>query len=450
MTTQKLRLKAGQRVGNWTLLKHLASGGNGTVWSATNGTDQVAIKLLAKISDPRHEPFRRFRDEIELMKSLHGRVGVMPFLDGFMGDSCSAATPAWYAMPIALGLSTKLGKSWTLQEAVEAVAAFANTLTDLHDDGISHRDLKPGNLFWLDGDWVLGDFGLAAFPEQQAHDTPVQKRFGPLFFQAPEMMNAARDSAGPPADVYALAKVLWQLGTGETYPLPGVLTTSIPAMRLSTWAGDEALLLDDVLERATLHEPTDRLTMNQFARELDAWLNPKDSTPKGLPSMDNQLREISARVRQAQDPTRRLREQDAKFQEAQKRMRTRADLSEIQKAYESMGSIDGVSNCSANMMALKFALSEEFGSNVHAGEPVGWFTALGKDAAISGIVLGLIREKDEMVALACHRIGADIVWINTDRIPTSGPVHESVISRLLAELLENFPLLVERVRERLI
>jgi hypothetical protein len=28
-----------------------------------------------------------------------------------------------------------------------------------------HRDIKPGNLYELDGAWLIGDFGLIAVPE---------------------------------------------------------------------------------------------------------------------------------------------------------------------------------------------------------------------------------------------------------------------------------------------
>jgi serine/threonine protein kinase len=33
--------------------------------------------------------------------------------------------------------------------------------------GIAHRDLKPPNLFWLDGEAVLGDLGIATWPQRR-------------------------------------------------------------------------------------------------------------------------------------------------------------------------------------------------------------------------------------------------------------------------------------------
>jgi serine/threonine protein kinase len=37
-------------------------------------------------------------------------------------------------------------------------------LADLAEEGISHRDVKPENLFRLDDAWVIGAFGLVDYP----------------------------------------------------------------------------------------------------------------------------------------------------------------------------------------------------------------------------------------------------------------------------------------------
>lgn len=214
LNVQDIRFEKGQSIGRWTLVKNIGGGGNGTVWRARSGNEIVAIKLLKSCFDERHEPFRRFHDEFKLMQKLQGRSGVMPVLDGEMQRQSGKSSPCWFAMPLAVSLNKQLGSDSSLREVVQAVSSYASTLEMLHAESISHRDLKPDNLFWLNGEWVIGDFGLAAFPEQEAHDTPLQRRFGPLFYQAPEMLNHARESAGSPADVYALAKVLWRLGTG--------------------------------------------------------------------------------------------------------------------------------------------------------------------------------------------------------------------------------------------
>jgi serine/threonine protein kinase len=66
---------------------------------------------------------------------------------------------------------------------------FLETLVNLHDSDISHRDIKPDNLYLLDGNWVLADFGIASFPGKEAI-TEAGRKLGPMFYIAPEMLNS--------------------------------------------------------------------------------------------------------------------------------------------------------------------------------------------------------------------------------------------------------------------
>ncbi len=53
-------------------------------------------------------------------------------------------------MPLADGIKSALAvEGWRLERVVEAVAAIAETLAELHSKGISHRDIKPDNLFGM-------------------------------------------------------------------------------------------------------------------------------------------------------------------------------------------------------------------------------------------------------------------------------------------------------------
>src|SRR2546430_1185391 len=80
--------------------------------------------------------------------------------DGNAPDSLARGQRAWLAMPVATGLRAALGSPPSFERVVSAVAEIAETMAALHSEGISHRDLKPGNLLELDGVRVLGDFGL--------------------------------------------------------------------------------------------------------------------------------------------------------------------------------------------------------------------------------------------------------------------------------------------------
>ena len=45
-----------------------------------------------------------------------------------------------------------------LQDVIDAVRRISETLADLKKrSGVAHRDINPGNLYELDGQWLIGD-----------------------------------------------------------------------------------------------------------------------------------------------------------------------------------------------------------------------------------------------------------------------------------------------------
>jgi hypothetical protein len=88
---------------------------------------------------------------------------------------------------------------------------------------------------------------------------------------APEMRQDA-DRADPgPADVWALAKTLWVLLTGQDLPLPGTHRSTDPAHSLQERITFQfAAELDLMLENATQIEPEKRISMQDMLLELRA------------------------------------------------------------------------------------------------------------------------------------------------------------------------------------
>jgi serine/threonine protein kinase len=180
-------------------------------------------------------------------------------------------------MPLATPLEVEIGRQPSFEKVVDAVKGIAKALAELHTHGISHRDIKPDNLFFFNGNWVVGDFGLADF-EGKTAQTATMEKVGPAFYIAPEMLNSANKADGKAADVYSLAKTLWVLGTGQRYPVPGHQLAGDMQMALSTYASHpRAALLDKLIESSTSSSPTARPTMAQFYNELEAWTSTPSS-----------------------------------------------------------------------------------------------------------------------------------------------------------------------------
>jgi len=184
------------------------------------------------------------------------------------------AENSWYVMPIATRLLKALGKAPAFSTVVGAIGYIADTLARLAADGVGHRDIKPANLFQLNGEWVIGDFGLVKYPEQE-RVTRHGQALGPYDFMAPEMRRDADTASVEPADVYSLAKTLWSVATGERYPPQGELRSDRHASRLSSYVNDRrTTLLEPLLERCTSHEHTLRPAMREVAEELTWWSAP--------------------------------------------------------------------------------------------------------------------------------------------------------------------------------
>jgi DNA-binding beta-propeller fold protein YncE len=212
------------------------------------------------------------------------------------------------AEPITGALEAYEDSTW---EAVSAVRDIARTLAGLAERGIAHRDLKPGNLFRLNDQWVVGDFGLVDYPDKQALTRPNQK-LGPAHFVADEMVNQP-DTADPhPADVFSLAKTLWVLCVpGQEYPPSGQHRIEVAPATVGHWVAAPRLEhLDLLIERATALAPETRPSMAEFADELTAWLadppTPEAPDLSAAAARISALSEAGLRAKQIHDRRREL------------------------------------------------------------------------------------------------------------------------------------------------
>lgn len=247
----------------------------------------------------------RFEEEARGMAALTagGHTGVLSILDIDPSDQ-----PRWFVMPQAEMLSERLGSSPDLSEVVQAVEHLASTLVTLAGQDIAHRDLKPPNLFWLDGEALLGDLGIATWP-QRPDITKTGDKVGAAYFLAPEARRHEEVIDYFRADVWSLAKCLFVLARPESGPYPPDGTHYSIGREFSLWGvGQEAgLALSSLLEAATQFQPGFRLRMANFRDELRDWLQlypvgrvERPSRPggrRGWPAADGELEQIRRRGR---------------------------------------------------------------------------------------------------------------------------------------------------------
>lgn len=276
----------GELLDNRYELKHIiGEGGMGTVFKATQlsvGRD-VAIKVMKDEMFEEYGLVRRFKLEMEIISSLQHpnivrlldsghdrRLGVL-FLVMEYVEGVSLGT-LLYECPEEVALHPSLA----LEVGIQICAA----LTEPHQLGVIHRDLKPDNIILtVRSDEQLAvkllDFGVARIvnPHERLNTKGPNTRLtatggivGTPPYIAPELCEAGNKISAK-SDIYAVGALLFELLTGFP-PFTGRSTAEVlykhvhePApslldsMPLTEFQGD---LLDALIAQMLAKDPEDR------------------------------------------------------------------------------------------------------------------------------------------------------------------------------------------------
>lgn len=145
--------------------------------------------------------------------------------------ACCEEEGQWYmVMPFIDGLDleqyvTQHGGRLSPEEAVRIIGNVADGLQAIHDCGVVHRDIKPGNiLIDEEGKVHIIDLGVCRMPGQ-ATMTGKDDLVGTLMWMSPEQITQP-ETVGFASDWYSLGAVFYFLLTGNP-PVQGQNTESI-------------------------------------------------------------------------------------------------------------------------------------------------------------------------------------------------------------------------------
>ena len=214
-------LQRGQRLGSYSIVRRLGTGGMGEVWRARDdrlGRD-VAIKVLLPHFSHDPDRLRRFADEARTTGALN-HSNILTVYD--VGEH--HGTPYLVAECLdGQNLRQRLSSGAVpAREAVALALGIANGLSAAHACGIVHRDLKPENVFIRDDGTVkILDFGLAKLRSDvnglagEARDTTTGGIIGTAGYIAPEQ--AKGEEVDARADLFSLGVMLYEM-LGGTHP----------------------------------------------------------------------------------------------------------------------------------------------------------------------------------------------------------------------------------------
>ena len=219
-------LRTGTRLGPYEILSAIGAGGMGEVYRArdTRLDRIVAIKVLpAHLADDpeRRERFEREARTIASLNHPHicvlHDVGRQDGIDFLVMEYLKGETLAQRL------LKGRLLIEQVLQYAIE----IADALDKAHRIGVTHRDLKPGNIMLTNSGTKLLDFGLAKLkqetapanislsklPTAQDNLTAQGTILGTLQYMAPEQLEGKEVDGR--TDIFAFGAVVYEMTTGK-------------------------------------------------------------------------------------------------------------------------------------------------------------------------------------------------------------------------------------------
>ena len=168
----------------------------------------------------------------------------------------------------------------TVAEAAGVVMQIAQGLYYAHQQGLIHRDIKPGNILVTeDGTAKLSDLGLSGFVDNEIEDPRAGKIVGTADYLAPELIRNPRE-VSTVTDIYSLGCTLYYSITGKV-PFPGGSAKEKARRHLnehpwhprqfSTDVSEEFVeLIADMMEK----DPQKRIqSAEEVANRLEPWAN---------------------------------------------------------------------------------------------------------------------------------------------------------------------------------
>jgi len=240
----------GRKLGPYEIVELIGAGGTAEVYRAyqSDMDREVAIKIVGRGRQSDEVFNRRFRREAKAIARLRhpnivqmfdfglaqgGHYMVMEYVEG------------GYTLANLLREAKRGERYLNPDDITFLIRQIGAALDHAHENGVIHRDVKPGNvLLTRTGQAILTDFGLALLESQHAEDQSTGVAFGTAEYMAPEQIADSR-SAGPESDLYSLGVILYEMLTSEL-PFDVGSPVDIALQRLSESVPDPRMLDESI------------------------------------------------------------------------------------------------------------------------------------------------------------------------------------------------------------
>src|SRR5215813_11763054 len=217
-------LQSGTKLGPYKILAQAGAGGMGEVYKAadTRLNRTVAIKVLPEHFSRDSEMKQRFEREAQTIAGLN-HPHICTLYDVGQQDGTEFLVMEYLEGET---LADRIARGpLPFDEALQVAIAIADALDKAHGKGVTHRDLKPGNVMLTDSGAKLLDFGLAKLKQQApSSETPSPAPpsgtattpgtiLGTMQYMAPEQLEGKEADAR--TDIFAFGALVYEMVSGK-------------------------------------------------------------------------------------------------------------------------------------------------------------------------------------------------------------------------------------------